>query len=185
MIPSCSLRFTPIGSDSPWGFPVDKESMYEFDPPEIPRALPGEPLPLVQLVSDPMLVISGMNGWGYETDIEPWPKSRLVVVAPWTFGGEEAEKHTFPGFEKGWREGKTKRVEEEIKREEAAERAEAARQIRPRRTKDTAKEEEKEEKDGQNPECSPDEREKKGKNRAITKKPVKGVKGKKVAKRKK
>lgn len=53
----------------------------------------------------------------------------------------------------------------------------------PSKWPDTAKEEE--EKGGQNPCCSAEEREKKGKTRAIAKKPVKGVKGKKVAKRKK
>jgi len=181
MTGSCRLRFTPIGSDSLWGFPVDEESMRDFDPPEIPRTRPGEPLPLVQLVSDPLLVISGVDGWSYETDIKPWSKTRMVVVAPWTFGGEEAEKHTYPGFEKGWRERMAKEAEE-AEEQEAAERTLAGRQTTKSKTKDRAKEAEE---DDQNAPCIADKRHKKGRKGAVRKKPVKGVRGKRAARGKK
>ena len=101
---SCRLRFTPIGSDKHWGFPVDGEWMRDLGPPHIPETRPGEPMPLVQLVSDPMLVMSGQGGWNYEKDFELWPKARMVVVTPWTFGGEEAEEHFVDGYDKDYEE---------------------------------------------------------------------------------
>jgi hypothetical protein len=116
-----TLRFTPVGSTKRWGFAFDRAWMELDDVLEIPDERPGEALPDVQLVSDPMLVVSGADGHSYEREFTLW--ARMRVVAPWTFGGEEAEKHAFPGFEKGWRE---RRGKESNEKKEAGKRAEEA-----------------------------------------------------------
>ena len=100
MILDCRVRFTPIGSDKHWGFPLDDEWMRGFSPFQIPETRPEEPMPLVQLVSAPMLVLSGKGGWNYEKNFELWPRAHMEVVAPWTFGGEEAKKHFVEGYDK-------------------------------------------------------------------------------------
>ncbi|KAK4234782.1 hypothetical protein C8A03DRAFT_46961 [Achaetomium macrosporum] len=117
MIGTYALRFSPIGSDKLWGFPFDEKCMQDFSPPDIPRIRPGEALlPPVKLVSDPMLVVSGTNGRGIEADFTV--RTRMQVVAPWTYGGEEADRHRFPGLEKGWEERDIKEVEERIAKEQ-------------------------------------------------------------------
>jgi hypothetical protein len=103
MFGSYTLRFSPFGSDQLWGFPFDKECMTENNAAEIPSIRPGEAgLPPVGLVSDPMLVVSGLDGQSYDKDFTVW--SRMQVVTPWVYGGEKADIHRFPGFEKGWKE---------------------------------------------------------------------------------
>ncbi|KAK4040413.1 hypothetical protein C8A01DRAFT_46227 [Parachaetomium inaequale] len=97
---SYTLRFSAIGSDKTFGFPFDKNWMRLNNARQVPNTRPGEPLPLVQLVSDPMLVASGLDGLGYDKDFTL--RTPMQVVTPWTFGGKEAETFIYPGYEKGW-----------------------------------------------------------------------------------
>jgi hypothetical protein len=108
---SYTIRFTPIDSDKMSGFPFDKDWMKHNNPVEIPSHPPGGEEPqLVALVSDPMLVISGVNGLGYERDFTH--HTSMQVVVPWTFGGEEAAPFVYAGCEKGWEDALAKRVAE-------------------------------------------------------------------------
>jgi hypothetical protein len=102
MFGAYTIRFSPVDSDRLWCFPFDAEWMLENNPCEIPNHRPGEPLPPVQLVSEPMLVVSGLDGLSYGKKFTLW--TPMQVVTPWTFGGEEADRLTDPGFEKGWQE---------------------------------------------------------------------------------
>ncbi|KAK3294348.1 uncharacterized protein B0H64DRAFT_433529 [Chaetomium fimeti] len=107
---SHTLRFSPIGSDSIFGFPVDEEWMKLTYPVEIPYYRPGsEEMPPVQLVSDPMLVVSGVDGLSYDRKFTRHAPMR--VVAPWTFGGKEAAPFVYPGFEKGWEQVQARHAE--------------------------------------------------------------------------
>ncbi|KAK4149243.1 hypothetical protein C8A00DRAFT_19041 [Chaetomidium leptoderma] len=138
---SYTLRFTPIGSDKLWGFPFDKDWMELNNVMELPDERPGEALPDVQLVSDPMMVVSGLDGQSYDRKFEVW--TRMQVVTPWTFGGEEAEEHAFPEMKKGWRERLAREWHEKeaarVAARVAAEKAEASPApegaTRPKRTK--------------------------------------------------
>ncbi|KAH6856104.1 hypothetical protein B0I37DRAFT_301827 [Chaetomium sp. MPI-CAGE-AT-0009] len=104
---SYTIRFTPIDSDKMYGFPFDKDWMELNSPVEIPCSPPNsEELSPVQLVSDPMLVISGLDGLGYERDFTH--HTSMQVVVPWTFGGEEAAPFLYPGYEKGWEQTRAK-----------------------------------------------------------------------------
>jgi hypothetical protein len=96
---SYTLRFSPIGSDKTFGFPFDKDWMRLNNAREVPNTRPGEPLPPVQLVSDPMLVASGLNRLDYDKVFTL--RTPMEVVTPWTFGGKTAKKFIYPGHEKG------------------------------------------------------------------------------------
>jgi hypothetical protein len=92
---SYDVRFTPIDSDNLWGFDLDEEWMESENASEVPDAATddGSPTP-VNLVSDPMLVVSGLDGLSYEkkfTVLVP-----MVVVTSWTFGGDKAEEDVIP-----------------------------------------------------------------------------------------
>ena len=118
---SYTIRFTPIDSDKISGFPFDKDWMERNNPVEIPSHPPGSEKPqLVALVSDPMLVISGLNGLGYEREFTH--HTSMKVVVPWTFGGEEAAPFVYPEYGEGWEDTWAKRVaERKAKRAKAME----------------------------------------------------------------
>jgi hypothetical protein len=93
---SWSVRFTPIGSDKLWGFPFELSSMRREDYPHIP-GVPAANMPPdggqpgdVQLVCEPMLVISGEDGCSYHKVSTVW--TRMSVIDGFTFGGDEAEQ---------------------------------------------------------------------------------------------
>jgi hypothetical protein len=123
-IASYTIRFTPLRNNDLWGFPLDTEWMRLENPIEIPEKRPGEELPAVQLVSDPMLVVSGLDGISHDKEFTLW--SPMVIVTPWTFGGDEGNKHTFPGFEKGYQERARKEMRKKIDAEKLAEEAQLA-----------------------------------------------------------
>ncbi|KAH6632293.1 hypothetical protein F5144DRAFT_489514 [Chaetomium tenue] len=121
---SYTLRFSPIGCGNIFGFHFDEDWMKLSSPIELPSSRPdSEEFPNVQLVSDPMLVVSGLDGLSYDKEFTCC--APMVVVAPWTFGGEEAAPFIYPGFEKGWEEAlesgrqelraRMKKVEEDAK----------------------------------------------------------------------
>jgi hypothetical protein len=137
---SFSLRFSPLGSKSLWGFPVEKKWMSTRDPWEL-TALPstGErPIKTVQLVSDPMLVYSG--GWeGWEEDFHLFRHGHMGVISLWCDGGEvmprsyrdvSGVKHVWPVHEKDGQEqeqgAKPKRTNQD-----------AAPEQRPKRTRES------------------------------------------------
>jgi hypothetical protein len=97
---SYDVRFTPLDSDKLWGFDLDDESMELWNASEVPDAVTrGESPTHVSLVSDPMLVVSGLDGLSYEkkfTVLVP-----MVVVTPWTFGADKAEEDVIPRPELG------------------------------------------------------------------------------------
>ncbi|KAK4234262.1 hypothetical protein C8A03DRAFT_37971 [Achaetomium macrosporum] len=140
---SFTLRFSPIGSNSLWGFPVDRDWMTKTGPTEIscvPSDATDQPVRLVQLVSDPMLVTSGRDYKGYEEHFSLWPKSHMRVVAPWCYGGEVAPwcysdrnrgKHVWPISEKDGQERRAKRMQEEEEQMEEAEQ-----EMRPKMTQE-------------------------------------------------
>jgi hypothetical protein len=100
---SYTLRFSPIGTDKTSDFPLDEEWMQAANALEVPptrRNQPREPLPPVQLVTQPMLVSSGLDGLNFDRKFSL--VNHMRVVTPWTFGGPDAEEFILPGFEKGW-----------------------------------------------------------------------------------
>ncbi|KAK3305069.1 uncharacterized protein B0T15DRAFT_574513 [Chaetomium strumarium] len=131
MIPSYTIRFIPIGSNSLWGFPVDRDWMSVVGTPEISQLPPGErPVRVVQLVSDPMLVISGEDWEGYEKDFKRWPQQIMRVFAPWCrdgevladyIGREDEEKRLWPILEENGQERMVKRLQEEEEQMEEVE----------------------------------------------------------------
>ncbi|EAQ87612.1 predicted protein [Chaetomium globosum CBS 148.51] len=122
---SYTIRFTPTDSDKMFDFPFDKNWMELNDPVEIPSYPPGsKELPLVGLVSDPMLVISGLDGLGYERNFTHHTSMR--VVAPWTFGGEEAAPCVDAGYEKGGLQTRAKTRRAKARLKEAAAKAKGA-----------------------------------------------------------
>jgi hypothetical protein len=100
---SYTLRFTPIGSDETFGFPFDEDWMQLANAVEVPGIRPHQPdksLPPVQLVTEPMLVVSGLDGLNHGREFSLM--THMQVITPCTFGGPEAESHIRAGFEKGY-----------------------------------------------------------------------------------
>lgn len=122
MLPAARLRFSPLGNDALWGFPVADQCMWKLGPDYIPAARPGEPVPLVQLVAVPMLAVSGWEGLEYERDTRALPPATIDVVAAWTFCGDEADRHRLPGFEKGWHDQWIREQEELLAQDREEER---------------------------------------------------------------
>jgi hypothetical protein len=92
---SYNVRFTPIDIDNLWGFDLDEESMQLENASEVPdAATDGESPTLVSIVTDPMLVVSGLDGLSYEKKFTVLVS--MVVVTPWTFGGDKAEEDVIP-----------------------------------------------------------------------------------------
>ncbi|KAH6844717.1 hypothetical protein B0I37DRAFT_167305 [Chaetomium sp. MPI-CAGE-AT-0009] len=98
-----ALRFSPIGSYETFEFPFDENWMQPANAAEVPPTRnnqPREPLPPVQLVTQPMLVASGLDSLDFGR--KPTLVTHMQVITPWTFGGPEAKEFIRPGFEKGW-----------------------------------------------------------------------------------
>ncbi|KAK3291030.1 uncharacterized protein B0H64DRAFT_446828 [Chaetomium fimeti] len=99
-----TLRFSPIGSYETSEFPFDEDWMRPANASEVPPTRrgeqPDEPLPPVQLVSQPMLVASGLDGLSFDREFSL--VTHMEVITPWTFGGPEAKEFLRPGYEKGW-----------------------------------------------------------------------------------
>ncbi|EAQ88769.1 predicted protein [Chaetomium globosum CBS 148.51] len=98
-----TLRFTPIGphAGKMFDFPYNPGWMELNNPVEVPSKHPNEvDHPPVQLVSQPMLVASGLKGAKHNTTFTL--RTSMCVVTPWTFGGKEARPYVYYGFEKGW-----------------------------------------------------------------------------------
>ncbi|KAH6627433.1 hypothetical protein F5144DRAFT_575827 [Chaetomium tenue] len=98
-----TLRFTPIGphAGKMFDFPYNPVWMELNNPCEVPSKHPDERFHRpVQLVNQPMLVANGLKGVTQNTQFTL--QTKMCVVTPWTFGGEEAREYVYPGFEKGW-----------------------------------------------------------------------------------
>lgn len=81
MLGSYTLRFAPIDSDQTFGFPFDKEWMQPVHAHEVPHTRDdkrGDPLPPVQLVIQPMLVVSGLDG----LNLYPYRHLPVTVLIP-------------------------------------------------------------------------------------------------------
>ncbi|KAK4042028.1 hypothetical protein C8A01DRAFT_33914 [Parachaetomium inaequale] len=116
---SHAVRFTPLGTDKLWGFPFDKDWMRLQNAVEVPPSRPGdEALPPVQLVSDPMLVVSGRHDLGYDQHFGLLAPT--TVVTPWTFGGEEAREHVWPQRRQEWEARRVRKLWREAWVEEQA-----------------------------------------------------------------
>ncbi|KAK4239130.1 hypothetical protein C8A03DRAFT_32811 [Achaetomium macrosporum] len=99
MMGEYQFMLRPLGTDQAYGFPVDEEWMTLDGTGVIPYSRPGQEIPPVQLVSDPMLVCRGLDRFSFREDFVLWhPMSRMRVVAPWTFGGQEAESVGLTGY---------------------------------------------------------------------------------------
>lgn len=100
MVGDFTFRFSPLGTADIHGFPFDKNWMDQGGGIPVPEERPDGTLPPVQLVAMPMLVYRGLNQIRYDDEFALWgPGTRMKVLAPWTFGGEEAEKVAWPGKE--------------------------------------------------------------------------------------
>lgn len=85
---SYNVRFTPIDHGSLWGFDFDEGSMELGTAVDAPGVTPGEALTPVKLVSDPMLVVSGLDGLSYDKNF-----TVLIRMFAWTLAGDKGGEH--------------------------------------------------------------------------------------------